>query len=150
MAASKDSTLSLLSTLVDPIDAAEKNSFADIVGQYTRINHWKPRSRTEQLWDKAVKSFRDEWSTPESYAALYNNAERPENVLSLLNEKLEECKRNRITYKSRNGTEKPIADLLYNIGIYLKRYTGLINTGVSVDPSKYMHVTTRLLNIHHI
>ena len=147
MADPGESSLSLSPTLVNSAGSATKNSFVGIVGQYTLLNRWKPRSRTESLWDKAVKNFREEWSSPDIYTALCN-AKCPEDILSLLNVKLEESKKNRTTYKSRNGTEKPIADLLYNIAIYLKRFTGLVGTGVSVDPSKCTNTLNHIPSIH--
>lgn len=148
MATPERSELSLSLTRVDSAHSGATNSFASIVRQYAFINHWKPRSRTEQLWDKAIKNFRAECSTPDSYAALYN-AKDPEDVLSLLAVKMEECRKNRTTYKSKDGTEKPIIDLLCKIAIYLKRYTGLVGTAVTVDPSKYTNIKTHSLDVDY-
>lgn len=126
MATPARSELSLSSTSVDSTHSVAPNSFTSIVRQYALINRWKPGSRTEQLWDKAAKNFHKEWSTPDGYAALCD-AKGPENISALLAVKMEECRKNRTTYKSKDGTETLIVDLLYKIAIYLKRYSGLVS-----------------------
>ena len=109
------------------------SSFADTVSRRLLISKWKPSRKLHTLWDEAVTTLGIEQPTNQSLDS-FTSSGQPETVISSVLEKLEECKKQKLKFKRKDGTEVIISEQLEKIANYIERFKEVVDEVVQYDP----------------
>ena len=108
-------------------------SFPDVVSRRNLVGKWKPTRKPHTLWDEAVAVLGVEPPMKQSLDGLASSGS-PDKVVSLVLEKLEECRRKKLKFKRKDGTEIIVSEQLEKIAKYIERFKEIVDEVVQYDP----------------
>ncbi|MCJ1405107.1 hypothetical protein MMC11_008333 [Xylographa trunciseda] len=122
-------------------DARPVDSFANVVSRRLLVNQWKPPSKSQNLWDQAITALGAEKPANQSIEG-FTSGSKPEEIIAVVREKLEQCKKKKLKFKKKDGTEVTISDELDKIAGHINRFKEIVDEVVQYDPGKHIRVKT--------